>query len=168
MTRTLVAAWLATFCLATSGADLLVTNATLWTDSGPRAEREILVRDGRVVRTARAGTIEAASGARVIDAHGDTLLPGLIDAHVHLVSGLRVPEEFGAQQRARVAALQLLRSGVTSGRVHLWGLASVQQFSGEGPRLVFGGPGLFGGQPDWYLGLKQHTRLSPARIERWP
>jgi imidazolonepropionase-like amidohydrolase len=157
MTRTLVAAFVAFFSLSGFSADLLVRNATLWTDNGPQPRRDLLIVEGRVVKSARAGSIDAPAGARVIDANGDTLLPGLIDAHVHLVSGFRLPEKFGGLDRARVAAKQLLRSGVTSGRVHLWGLASAMQFEAEtrdvnspAPRLVYGGPGLFGGQPDWY------------------
>jgi len=157
MTKTIIAALLALLAFNSFAADLLVTNATLWTDDGPRAGRELLIREGRVARVARAGSTTPAAGTRILDARGDTLLPGLIDAHVHLVSGVRLPQEFGGLERARVAAMQLLRSGVTSGRIHLWGLATAAQFAAEtgdaassAPRLVYGGPGLFGGQPDWY------------------
>jgi imidazolonepropionase-like amidohydrolase len=141
----------------TAAADLLVTHATIWGDTGPRENREILIRDGVVAVEARAGTTKRRGDLRVLDARGDTLLPGLIDAHVHLVSGVRLPDDFGALDRARVAARQLLRSGVTSGRIHLWGLEDATAYLREArghdypaPRLVAGGPGLFGGQPDWY------------------
>jgi len=158
MTRTLFAlALLALFTIDTLAADLLVTNATLWIDDGPQAGREILIENGSVARVARAGSTKPRAGVRVVDARGDTLLPGLIDAHIHLVSGVRLPEEFDGLARARVAAMQLLRSGVTSGRIHLWGLATLEKFGNEtrsensaAPRLVYGGPGLFGGQPEWY------------------
>jgi imidazolonepropionase-like amidohydrolase len=158
MIRTVLLALAALLATAPAGAaDLIVTRATLWTDQGPRANREILIRDGRVAKVARAGTLKPVSGARIIDAAGDTLLPGLIDAHVHLVSGVRLPKEFTAAERARVAARQLLKSGVTSGRIHLWDLPTATAFIGEtknsgypSPRFQLGGPGIFGGQPDWY------------------
>ena len=156
MTRTCFAALLALLSINTFAADLLVTNATLWTENGPRLQREVLIRDGSVVRVARAGSVKPVAGTRIIDAHGDTLLPGLIDAHIHLVSGVRLPQGFDGLARARVSAMQLLRSGVTSGRIHLWGLVTAGKFASEtrpetssAPRLVYGGPGLFGGQPDW-------------------
>ena len=105
MIRRFLFALAALLAAASAGAaDLIVTRATLWTDNGPRENREILIHDGVVARVERAGKIKPAAGTRVIDARGDTLLPGLIDAHVHLVSGVRLPNEFSPAQRARVAA----------------------------------------------------------------
>jgi imidazolonepropionase-like amidohydrolase len=157
MTRTTVLILSLIIVARAAAADLLVTHATIWSETGPRENREILIRDGVVVVEARAGSTRRRGDLRVLDARGDTLLPGLIDAHVHLVSGVRLPDDFGGLDRARVAARQLLRSGVTSGRIHLWGLedaaAYLREAGGRGypaPRLVAGGPGLFGGQPDWY------------------
>ncbi len=44
----------------------------------------ILVTDGRIVQIGRQGTLAAPAGARTIDLAGLTLIPGLIDMHVHL------------------------------------------------------------------------------------
>jgi predicted amidohydrolase YtcJ len=44
---------------------------------------DVRVNDGRV--TAITGPGSAGFAARVVDGHGGTLLPGLVDAHVHLV-----------------------------------------------------------------------------------
>ena len=46
----------------------------------PRAT--VLVRDGRIA--AVGSQVQAPDGARVIDARGKTLLPGLIDSHTHV------------------------------------------------------------------------------------
>jgi dihydroorotase len=43
---------------------------------------EVLVRDGRIAAIER--NIQAPEGSQIIDAHGLWLVPGLIDAHVHL------------------------------------------------------------------------------------
>lgn len=138
-------------------APLVVTHAVVWTSHGSLTDSEIVISDGRVTAVGRSGSLARPANARVIDANGDTLLPGLIDAHVHLPSGVRLPPEFNAAARVRVAARQLLRSGVTSGRIHLWDLPSATEFKQEAatdncpsPRFQFGGPALFGGQPDWY------------------
>jgi len=46
----------------------------------------VLVEDGRIARVARLGEFEGYTGER-FDTAGGTLLPGLIDCHVHLVYG---------------------------------------------------------------------------------
>jgi imidazolonepropionase-like amidohydrolase len=42
--------------------------------------------DGRIERVGTAGSLQAPAGAKRIDLPGETLLPGLIDMHVHLTS----------------------------------------------------------------------------------
>lgn len=63
---------------------VLVRGATLWT-SGPEGVIEggdLLVEDGRIAALGRG--LEAPAGARVIDAAGRHVTPGLIDEHSHL------------------------------------------------------------------------------------
>jgi imidazolonepropionase-like amidohydrolase len=43
------------------------------------------VRGGRIICAGGAGECRVPPGARVIDAHGQWLIPGLIDSHVHLL-----------------------------------------------------------------------------------
>ncbi len=52
-------------------------------------EGDIAIIDGVIV-----GTIPGLAGKRVVDCGGDTLVPGFIDAHVHLESSLVTPETF--------------------------------------------------------------------------
>ncbi|RYF56779.1 MAG: amidohydrolase family protein, partial [Comamonadaceae bacterium] len=49
-----------------------------------RTGLSVLVQDGRIAAVAEA--VEAPEGATVIDAKGMTLMPGLIDCHVHVVA----------------------------------------------------------------------------------
>ena len=46
----------------------------------------VLIEDGRVVRTGPRDQVAVPRDAQVVDAEGLTLLPGLIDTHVHLRS----------------------------------------------------------------------------------
>ena len=79
-------------------------------------------------------------------------MPGLIDAHLHLtIPGGLPPGERPPHELTRIAGQQLLRSGVTSGRLHLASLddaVRVKSASADRcaplPRLQVGGPGLSG------------------------
>ena len=46
--------------------------------------KDILLKDGRVAEIAGPGKLKQANGAEVLDATGLTVVPGLIDMHVHL------------------------------------------------------------------------------------
>ncbi|HEX7037195.1 MAG TPA: amidohydrolase [Pseudomonadales bacterium] len=62
--------------------ELLITNATILTGTGERIERgAVHLRDGRIVAV---GAGVDAPGARVLDAEGKWLTPGIIDVHSHL------------------------------------------------------------------------------------
>jgi len=71
-------------------ADVIFTNARVFTsdEANPRAEA-VAVRNNRIVYVgSRAGVDEwRGSGVREIDARGNTLLPGFIDSHFHLLWG---------------------------------------------------------------------------------
>jgi predicted amidohydrolase YtcJ len=79
-----------------SAADLIVTGATIHTSDDAFAKPQAFsVRDGRI---AYVGTLDGALALRgpkteVLDLRGRTVLPGLIDAHLHLTSvGLDLSE----------------------------------------------------------------------------
>lgn len=48
-----------------------------------QADQDVLVADGRVARIAPGGTLARKPGVKVIEGAGLTLLPGLMDLHVH-------------------------------------------------------------------------------------
>ena len=88
---------------------LLFTNArVLDPDAGlSRDGLAVLVKDGRIA--AVGSGIEAPSEARVLDLRGRTLMPGLIDCHVHVVaesldlwSNMIAPSSLAGLRAARV------------------------------------------------------------------
>ncbi|MGH7710802.1 MAG: amidohydrolase [Gemmatimonadaceae bacterium] len=95
-------------------ADLIVTNARIYTVDPSRPFVEaMVVASGRVVFTgsARAAMAYRGSSTRLLDAQGQTVIPGMIDAHVHLLglgTALRTVDLVGTtsyhQVIARVAA----------------------------------------------------------------
>lgn len=111
---------------AALAADLLLTHARLWDGTGaPVRETSILVRDGHI-----AGFDPADPGdATVVDLAGATVLPGLIDGHVHLVSNpgnyWRTDDEQARQAQVKQAMRAYLACGVTTvldaGTLPAWG-----------------------------------------------
>lgn len=83
-----------------SAGDLLIRDARLWdgTGAGAKSSVSILIEDGKI---ARIGALADVPGATVLDVHGDTVLPGLVDGHVH------VSLNPGSQQRSDTAAESL-------------------------------------------------------------
>lgn len=75
---------------AVRSADLIVTNGRVLTmdEEAPRAEA-VAVRDGRIVAVGdRAAIVDMRGpGTKVVDAAGGTVIPGFIEAHMHLFNG---------------------------------------------------------------------------------
>jgi imidazolonepropionase-like amidohydrolase len=63
--------------------DVLIVNATILDGAGHRFDHaSVLLRDGKVVKI-RSGAITRSDRARVIDASGRWVTPGIIDVHSH-------------------------------------------------------------------------------------
>ncbi len=115
---------------------LLIRGATIltMTPSFDTVEGDVLVEDGRITAVGRIGVVPASTS--IVEAHGDYLLPGFIQTHVHLCQTLfrgyaddlalldwlrsRVwpleaahsPRSLGAA--ARLAAAELIQGGTTT------------------------------------------------------
>ena len=50
----------------------------------PRPSAVVLVQDDTIVAVGEEGGLPVPAGTKIIDANGFTVMPGLIDAHVHL------------------------------------------------------------------------------------
>ena len=115
---------------------LVFRNATVIDGSGaePMPNRTVVVRGDRVDALYETGSRPIPAGARVVDLTGHTIMPGLIDSHVHFL-----PAD-DREERLRA----LLHSGVTMVR-ELVGNARItadlqrRQASGEieGPAIRF-------------------------------
>ena len=80
----------AAFAQAKPEADVIITNAKIWTvdKAHPQAEAVAVLGD-RIIAVGTSAEIDAWHGpqTKVFDAHGKLLLPGFNDAHVHFVDG---------------------------------------------------------------------------------
>lgn len=113
----------------------------------------IVVEDGRIVDVGRRGEVEIPGDARVIDLGGRTVIPGLIDAHLHITgfkTGDIVKEPLitplGVFFARAVGHLgDLLNAGFTTvcdagGIIGLHLKYAVEEGSVAGPRIVAAGP----------------------------
>ena len=123
-----------------------------------RPDRQVLVMDGRIAEVSE-GRLSASNAER-IDLRGLTLMPGLCDAHVHVVASTadfaeltRMSPYYAAARAAEILRGMLLRGFTTVRDVGGadWGLArAVEEGAFLGPRLIHCGKALSqtGGQGD--------------------
>ena len=145
--------------------DLFITNARLIDGSGagPQKDTCIFIRQGVIQDI---GPMQAIPGARVLDADGATVLPGIIDAHVHLQSVpgamYRQDPEHDITEQRREQFKAYLACGVTTVLDNLIAAPMLKELQdyldqgGAGPRIYALGPGFY--PPDGYL---DHGMLSP-------
>jgi imidazolonepropionase-like amidohydrolase len=125
-------------------ADALLDPATGETTS----EAFVLIEDGRVSKAGKRNGAAIPRGAQTIDATGLTLLPGLIDCHVHLTS-LGEGLDF-ARELTTPPTLELMRAVRSASRTLDAGFTAVRDASGTpaGVRMAidagyFPGPRMF-------------------------
>lgn len=99
---------------------IALQHATLIDGTGadPVPDATILIADGKISETGPAGSVEIPAGAEVRDYSGSYVIPGLMDANIHLVSA-RTPDtllEFEGryEQLAFEAAELALKYGLTT------------------------------------------------------
>lgn len=133
--------------------------ALLGPDLTPIDDAVIVVSNGRISTAGRESRIGEPDGASVVDARGATVMPGFIDAHVHI--GFADPGE-------------VLRRGVTTVRDLAWPrelihpLASASRAEGfDGPLILAAGPMLTvaGGYPITAAWAPEGTGLPVASID---
>lgn len=120
----------------------------------PLENAVVLVAGGRIVAIGQVGRLAVPPGAKVIDAEGMTIMPGLWESHGHLMHvGEARPTEFSEKFKARlpevmarVAEISLM-AGITTFRDTGGPLAEQQALRADiearkkaGPRLYLAGP----------------------------
>jgi imidazolonepropionase-like amidohydrolase len=120
----IAAASLPAFAQSAQGATLFV-NCNVFTGPSTTIQRGMSVLvEGNKIKAVRRGTIDAPTGATVIDAGGRTIMPGLIDNHCHITMSASsmadlTNEETPAEEimrRGQAEASAMLMRGFTSVR----------------------------------------------------
>ena len=76
--------------------EIIITNGTVLDGRGsePLPDGVVVITGDRITFVGRAVDYPVPSDAQVIDARGGTILPGIVDAHVHSASDPAVRREF--------------------------------------------------------------------------
>ncbi len=132
--------------------DLLITNATVLDPASGEysPDRRILVRGAEIAEVS--GGDLTARDARVVDVRGLTVMPGLVDAHVHVTA---VTADLGAQAEwspsyVALRSAQVLRDMLHRGFTTVrdvggadYGIAdAIEEGAAVGPRVLFAGKAL--------------------------
>lgn len=140
----------------------IFTNASIVDGVDDRAREgfSILVADGRIQKVSESQIHE--TGAETIDLRGKTIMPGLIDAHVHVVSTriadlhgqAMLPDSLVAAHSFGIMRDMLMRGFTTVrdlGGADLGLVQAVEEGLADGPRLVICGKALSqtGGHTDF-------------------
>jgi len=133
-------------------SDLLLRSArVLDVEAGSYLEdHDVLTVDGRITELGRG--LRAVDGVEIIDVEGATLVPGLVDAHVHVTAATadlatlpRLAPSYVTAQSAGILRAMLERGFTTVRDVGGadWGLArALSEGLFAGPRLLFCGKAL--------------------------
>jgi len=149
--------------LQANAEDMVIKGATILdvTNGDMVKNHVIIVKDGRIEAVSPVQSADIPKGTEVIDLQGHTLLPGLIDMHVHLTSGggyhgyesLKLTDERRAILGV-VHAKQTLMAGFTTVRnvgASSFGDVALRDAIDDGdipgPRMLVSGPpiGITGG-----------------------
>jgi imidazolonepropionase-like amidohydrolase len=130
-------------------AQTLIKNVEVWDGASDGLEKADVLIEGNLIKAIGSGA-KAGAGATVIDGGGRTLMPGLMDAHVHLALVRRPGEIRNDYDWMYVGAL----AGVQAKEMLLRGFTTVRDIGGPtvglhraieegqivGPRVFSSGP----------------------------
>src|ERR1043166_4841276 len=117
---TALAASLPTFATAAGSQTIAITGATVIDGTGraPIPDAVVLIRDGRIAALGTAREVAIPASATRIDARGKFLIPGLMDANLHLYLNGDLESLIKYEDRYQDIALEgaqiALRTGMTT------------------------------------------------------
>jgi len=83
---------------------------------GPSIENGVVLVEGEEIRAVgRRGEVAIPGGARILDASGGSVLPGLADLHIHATHFIASPRAFEDDAMSALRAAAILRQALDSG-----------------------------------------------------
>jgi imidazolonepropionase-like amidohydrolase len=143
---------IATIVAPSSAADPILAfrhvNVIDATGSPVRPDMTVVVEGRRIVNLGTSGDVQIPKSAKIVDAAGKFLIPGLWDMHVHTIFGDWIPKD------EKIILPLFVANGVTGVRDMGSDLEAVKQWRSQiaagkllGPRMIVAGPMLDGPAP---------------------
>ena len=143
---------LATMVTSSSASDPILAfrhvNVIDATGSPVRPDMTVVVEGQRIVNLGKSGDVQIPKSAKIVDAAGKFLIPGLWDMHVHTIFGDWIPKD------EKIILPLFVANGVTGVRDMGSDLEAVEQWRSQiaagkllGPRMIVAGPMLDGPTP---------------------
>jgi imidazolonepropionase-like amidohydrolase len=133
-----------------SSSTLAITHVRVIDATGtpPQSDMTVIIRDQRIVKLGTSDATQVPADARIVDAHGKFLIPGLWDMHVHEVFGDWLP------RNEKVVPPLFVANGITGVRDMGGDLDVLKEWRAQiaagrllGPRMYIAGPMLDGPVP---------------------
>ena len=104
--------------------------------NAPETGLDVLVAEGKIQAIGESGSLDVPADTKVIEGEGLTVLPGLIDAHIHLSSGWRGPNDNGNRPvHVKWQLLSFLYAGVTQ----VYDIGNIPDVAGDTRDMVEAG-----------------------------
>jgi imidazolonepropionase-like amidohydrolase len=130
---------------------VVLSNATIIDGTGapPKPNQSIVIRAGKIAQVGPAGSIQAPSGARVMDLKGGTVIPGLVGLHDHLfymAAGGRSALLWSTGPRLYLASgvTTIRTTGATAPYADINTKQSIDEGKRPGPHIVITSPYITG------------------------
>ena len=130
----LIALALAGSARAAEPARYLLEPAAVWSpgDAQPNAGWVVAVEGVRIVGVGPKGSVKAAAGAQVVALPGQTLIPGLIELHSHLLLHAYDEAAWDDQVLKEAPTYRVLRAGRDATRTLMSGFTTERDLGSEG------------------------------------
>jgi imidazolonepropionase-like amidohydrolase len=122
------------------------------TGKEPLKKAVLLIENEKITALGEKGEVDIPNGAKIIDVNGKTIIPGLIDAHLHFSGSRPGDGRLGRMTigepcraiRAAVDAYSLLKMGYTGARdcggtIGIWLKKAIDEGTVPGPRIMASG-----------------------------
>jgi imidazolonepropionase-like amidohydrolase len=169
LTEKIIFSQIEIYAMKLANGTTVISNGTLFvgTNAPLIPNATVVIRDGKIVFAGPEKTAPAVEpGCKNIDAHGGTILPGLVEAHFHPTYfnvaaledlDIKYPVEYVTLLAAANAKLALecgytaARSGGSLFNIDVWLKKAIESGICNGPRLVSSGREIcgVGGLMDW-------------------